>query len=159
MYVAAHGDVSVYCDSHGMTIHENITGELTEYKGACRVVVTDVADKNEFYYLKYILLRKKIELVSTRFDDASLNSFVLYLNEKKNGSYLGKLPFGFQRIDGVVIEKPEEMKIAQRILKLRDSGFVLREIKNEIGGVLSISTIHNIIKNRERYENVRNSEV
>ncbi len=152
MNVIAHGAVEDFCRERGMVIVGRHSGDLDCYYGDLRVLVTgEVLDKNEFYYLKYKLLRRGVTLISTRWDIADLNDFVLYLNERYRGNYHGRPKFGFVVKDGVVLENPEKMALAKRILELRDSGKTLREIHAEID-CLSIGTIRTILRNRVFYE-------
>lgn len=159
MIVAAHGDVDKYCEEHGMTIGERYTGKVEDYHGSCVVLVTDnCEDQNDYYYQKYRLMRRKIELVSTHWGDASVEDFVRYLSqqEKSRKKYGGRLPYGLKRVGGEVIEDPEAMKVVRRIIELRDAGTSFREIAEEVrrpdGREIPVSSIQVILKNRKKYE-------
>lgn len=152
MVVCAHGDVAKYCSDHGMVIHEELVGEIEEYEGICRVIVTDKKmGENEFYALKLRMLRRGIELVSTRFSDSDKANFVAYLAQSdRRTKHGGRRRFG---------ENSEsERLVVARILELHDAGRGLREIaedenvRREDGRELSVSTISFIIRNREKYE-------
>lgn len=151
MNVAVHGNAKV---STGMHVVERYYGEIEDYDGSCSILYTDCkVSKNEYYYLKYKLLRRKIELIHAYWDDEDLNEFVVYLNMRESERWSGgRLPFGFVRRNGVVVEDAEKMALARWIIELHDEGLVYRVIREKIGGGMSISTIYRIVENRERYE-------
>ena len=162
MLVAAHGNVDSYCESHGMTIRERWYGEVEDYEGDCLVLVTDnCEDENEYYYLKYKLRRRKIELVSTHWSDKSKEEFISYLHSRdqseNKGKFSGRTAFGFYRVNGQVLESPEAMAIARKIVELRDAGWTYRRIAEEVshpdGRKMAVSTVQQILKNRSKYEN------
>lgn len=162
MRVAAHGDVEAYCKKRGMAIVERYDGKLDDYNGDCLILVTDnCRDKNEYYYLKYKLLKRKIELVSTHWCDCVIADFVAFMEQReredrreKSG---GRLMFGFKREDSAIVEDPVAMATVRRIFELRDLGWKYREIAEDDGvcypdgGKLPLSTIQTILKNRSRY--------
>lgn len=141
MMVCAHGEVSEYCDKHEMHICDVWSGELREYSGPCRVLVTDSdISETEYYFLKGEFLGKGIELISTRHrDDKLLSAYIVHPSGRKKVRLGGRQPFA----DRVVIE---------RIMELRESGLSLRviqadeRVRNKDGSVLSLSTISKIIK-------------
>ena len=156
MIVAAHGEVSEFCEKLGMTIYERYEGDLESYKGNCPVIVTDQQmSKNEFYYLKCKLLRRRVELVSIYYCDKELSDFVAYLDQmERREKHGGRMPFGFTK--GGVDKK--KMAVVRRILELRDTGHTYKQIQEDPevhhgdGRKLAISTIQVIIKNRSKYE-------
>lgn len=156
MIVVAHGDVEDYCARHGMVIGSVYKGKLEDYQGQGLVVVTDnCADKNEFYYMKLLFMRRKITLLSTHWEDQDISDFVQYIRSREDKRGIGgRLAFGFTR-NGLT---PEGKKIAQRIFELRDAGVKYSEIQNDPGvrhldgRKMSISTIQVILKNRGKYE-------
>ena len=156
MIVCAHGEVSEFCEKSGMTIYEHYTGDLESYEGTCPVIVTDrEMTKNEYYYLKMKLLRRRIELVSINHCDKDLSEFVAYLNQRqRKEKHGGRLPFGFTSTG--VDEK--KMAVVRRILELRDAGYTYKQIQKDPdvhhgdGRELSISTIQVILGNRSKYE-------
>ncbi len=157
MNVVIHGEAREYCDSLGLVVVGEYDGSLEEYKGLCPIVVTgEDMEENEYYYLKYLLLRRKVELISVRWNNEHLNSFVVYLNEREHdrGRHTGRLPYGFMRRNGVVVENPEKILVALEILRLRDEGKTYRDIKKRLPREMdmSISTIATICEHRERYE-------
>lgn len=163
MIVAAHGNVEEYCEAHGLTIGERYTGKVEDYRGDYLILVTDnCEDQNDYYYLKYKLLRRKIELVSTHWSDQGVNDFVRYLSQREADArkkmYSGRLSFGFKRKAGKIVEDPVAIEIARRIVRLRDAGKTYREISEDSdvgypdGRKMSISTIQEILKNRGKYE-------
>ena len=160
MLVAAHGNVDEYCEAHGMTVVERYEGDVAEYRGGCAVLVTDNCEnQNDYYYQKYRLMLRKIELISTHWGDAGVEDFVRYLSQHElvdRKKYIGRAPFGFKRVGGVVVEDPEALEIARRIVALRDSGKKYREIADEVmhpdGRKMALSTIQEILKNRSKYE-------
>lgn len=160
MIVAAHGNVSEYCAAHGMQIGEVYTGKVEDYHGNCLILVTDNCDtEHEYYYLKYKLRKRKIELVSTHWNNEDVSAFVRYLEQmesrEKSG---GRAPFGFRWESGKVVEDPAVIEVARKVIALRDAGIPWRKIaeSDEIcyrdGSKLSISTLQVIVKNRSKYD-------
>lgn len=162
MIVAAHGNVDEYCEAHGMTIVERYSGDVLEYRGGCGVLVTDnCEDQNDYYYTKYRLMLRKVELVSTHWGDEGVEEFVRYLGERElvdRKKFAGRLAFGFRRMNGVVVEDPVSIGIARRIIRLRDLGWTYKQIQEDDGvgypdgRKMSVSTIQVILKNRGKYE-------
>lgn len=161
MIVVAHGNVDAYCEAHDMFIVERYEGDVTEYRGGYHVLVTDnCADQNDYYYAKYKLMLRKVELISTHWGDAGVEDFVQYLSqrelENRKGKYTGRLAFGFRKVDGVIVEDPESIEIARKIIAMRDAGKKYREIVAEVtypdGRRMSVSTIQVILRNRSKYE-------
>lgn len=161
MMVCAHGNVVDFCEQREMTICETWDGDLRDYKGYCRVLVTDSEmSENEYYFLKGEMLARGIELISTRYkDDKLMVDFLAYSNGRRKEKYTGRLPYGFYRKDGRVLEIPEAIAIARRVIELHDEGLTIRRIQetegicNSFGKPFSVSTIQKIIKNRGKYEN------
>ena len=151
MIVCAHGEVSEYCKNHGMTICDQHIGDIEEYQGVCRVLVTDAPmGENEFYALKLKMLKRGVELVSIDHSDEAMSEFVSYLAMQSRGGNGGGRPrFGSG--------SKAEMAVVRRIFELRDAGCTLREISEspEVayldGRRISVSTIQGILRNREKY--------
>ena len=151
MIVCAHGEVSEYCKNHGMTICDQHIGDIEEYQGVCRVLVTDAPmGENEFYALKLKMLKRGVELVSIDHSDEAMSEFVSYLAMQSRGGNGGGRPrFGSG--------SEAEMVVVRRIFELRDAGCTLREISEnpEVayldGRRISVSTIQGILRNREKY--------
>ena len=151
MIVCAHGEVSEYCKNHGMTICDQHIGDIEEYQGVCRVLVTDAPmGENEFYALKLKMLKRGVELVSIDHSDEAMSEFVSYLAMQSRGGNGGGRPrFGSG--------SEAEMAVVRRIFELRDAGCTLREISEspEVayldGRRISVSTIQGILRNREKY--------
>ena len=163
MQIIAHGNVEDYCKKHGMTIIGVYVGNLEDYHGTHPVVVTDrVMCANEYYYLKYRLMKKGVQLVSVYHNDTTIDGFLVYLNqherEERRSKHTGRAAFGFQHKHGELVEHPANMAVARRILKLRDAGLTMKQISEDEGvhyadgRKLSISTIQVILNNREKYE-------
>lgn len=161
MIVCGHGNVSDFCAERDMVVCERYEGDLSDYRGSCTVVVSDQdMSEGEYYYLKGSLLNRGIELISTRYkDNPAMLEYLAYMKERQREKYGGRQPFGYYRRNGEVIENPEMMAVVRRILELRDAGITLRGIQEDAGvhhpdgRKISISTIQQIIKNRDRYEN------
>lgn len=164
MLVCGHGNVQDYCKTRGMIITCTHVGDLEDYNGVCKVIVTDMEmSESEYYFLKGKMLAKGYELVSTRYNDVSIAATLIEYyarNErdgkrKKNG---GRCKFGYRRVNGKEVVHEETMAVVKRILEMRDAGHTLREIQADDrvhhvnGHHLSISTIQLIIKNRKEYE-------
>ena len=155
MMVCAHGDVAEYCEGKDMIICDKWDGDLREYSGMCRVIVTDIdVSKNEYYFLKGELLAKGIELISTRHkDDELMSEYLVYAASRQREKYGARVPFGYHRVNGEIVEHPENMAVARRIRELKKAGFSLAQIREDEGARkpdgsrLSISTIQKIIKN------------
>lgn len=166
MVVCAHGDVAAFCKERDLIICETWEGDLIGYSGGCRVIVTDQEmSAQEFYYLRMVMFSKGYDVRSVHYPDIDekLNEFMEYIGmqerSRRKNIYGGRQPFGFTRRNGVVVEIPEMMAVARRILELRDAGMTLREIQTDEGvhhpdgRKISVSTIQLIVKNREKYEN------
>lgn len=161
MIVCAHGNVASYCKKHDMVIVETYEGELLEYRGVSRVLVTaQEIPEVEYYFIKGELLKRGVELVSTTHKDSvGLSEFIEYVanrdRRKKTG---GRYKFGFQNIDGEVVLTDVGRAVVKRIIELRDAGFTYQRIRDDEGvhhldgRKLNISTIQIIIKNRSIYE-------
>lgn len=160
MIVCANGDVAGFCEQRDMVICEQYEGNLEDYRGNCAVLVTDhEMTQNEYYYIKSKLLGRGVELVSTRYtDDAVMTGFLAYMAERRRKTYGGRQMFGFYRKNGEVLPREESLVVVRRIFELKDRGYTLRSIREDSGvhhpdgRKLSISTIQQIIKNREKYE-------
>ena len=153
MVVVAHGNVDAYCEAHGMVIGERYTGSLEEYRGNGLILVTDnCADKNDYYYLKYRLRMRGIELVSTHWHDPAIEEFLAY-QERRDAEQRRRR--GGRRLFGTQSE--EAMAVVRRIFELRDAGKTMREIAADPevcytdGQRMTVSTIQVILSNRERY--------
>lgn len=164
MIVCSHGNVSRYCREHGMISVETYVGALEEYDGKPRVLVTDQdMSETEYYYLKGMLLTRGVDLIHTQYrDDEKILEVLAYNAQRQREQHLirygGRQPFGFRKQNGVVVEIPEMMAVARRIIEMKDAGFSLRLIRNDKnvhhpdGRKISVSTIQQIINNREKYE-------
>lgn len=164
MIVCSHGNVSGFCREHGMISVAKYVGALEEYDGKPRILVTDQdMSENEYYYLKGLLLARGVDLISTRYkDDAKILGVLAYNAQRQQEQYRirygGRQPFGYQKRDGEVVENPEMMAVARRIIELRDHGMTLRSIQDDPdihhpdGRKISVSTIQQIVKNRDKYE-------
>lgn len=160
MIVCGHGEVSEYCSKRGMIICETYEGELEQYAGSCRVLVTDQEmPEGRYYYLKSKLLVRGVELVSTRYqDDPEVVQQFIDDAESRRKRYGVRQKFGYRKVDGVVVEDPEAMDVVRRVLELRDQNCSYRKIQMDAkvrradGRQLSVSTIMTICNNREEYE-------
>lgn len=163
MVVVAHGNVEAYCEAHGFVIGEHYTGDVSEYEGDGRIIVTDnCSDERDYYYLKYKLIQRGIELVSTHWSDEAIEEFVTYLNrretENRRKKYGGRQRFGYYRKNGEVCIREESLAVVRRIFELRDAGETYQRIVDDPdvhhpdGRKLSISTVQVILRNRKEYE-------
>lgn len=149
MIVCAHGEVSEYCENRDMIIVERFTGEIENYGGVCRVLVTDQEmSPGEYYYLKGKMLARGVELVSTRYvDTENLAQGVIKDVPEKDSR--GRRRFGSVSM--------AERTVVDRIFELRDAGATLKEISEDEkvgypdGRKMNISTIQVILKNRNKY--------
>jgi hypothetical protein len=163
MIVCSHGDVNNYCEDKEMIIGDSYSGDIEDYDGVCRVLVTDTEmTESEYYFLKGKMLSKGVELVSIHHKDTQrLSDYVIYSlkhESEHRKRHIGRYKFGFRLQDGVVVHHEETYKVAKLIIELKDKGYTLRRIqedsrvKHADGRKLSISTIQLIIKNRKDYE-------
>lgn len=160
MVVCAHGEVAAYCAKYEMEILEQYEGRLDEYCGSCPVVVTaQRMTREEYELLKCILFARGYDLVSVDWsDDATILALIRH-TLRERGKHGGRQIFGYRKENGVIIEIPEMIAVARRVIALRDAGHTLTEIREEEGvrhannKRLALSTIQTILKNRERYEN------
>ena len=154
MMVCAHGNVVDFCKERDMVICETWDGEISNYKGNCRVLVTDsLISEYEYYFLKGELIGKGVELISTiHKDDKFMVGYLTYVAERRREKYSKRLPFGYCRRGGEVVEHPESMAVIDRIIELRDAGATLDEIREDErvhhpdGRKLGKSTIQQLIK-------------
>ena len=160
MLVCGHGDVAKYCKAHDMVVCATWDGDIEDYNGHIRVLVTDrEMSESEYYFLKGKMLGVGIELISTRYkDDKLMVEFLSYQANRRKEKYGGRQPFGFRKVGNEIREIPEMIDVARKIIMLKDTGATLRQI-HETPGIchpdgrrISVSTIQQIIKNRERYE-------
>ena len=160
MLICGQGDVCSYCNSHGMIIAEEYTGEIRKYNGLFRILVTDKKMfESEYLVLKGEMLQRGYELVSTIYEDTPLIAeYVTRVASTKVESNKGRCKFGFHRVDGEIVPHEGKMAVVRRILEMKDAGYTFREIRKDDmvrhvnGKMLSISTIQLIIKNRKEYE-------
>ena len=146
----------VFCKEHGLLVYDRHDGNLEDYHGDCPVVVTDQPMTREAYEgWKCNMFNRGVELISTRWSDD--DDIVRLLHERKRPRG-GRQRFGFYRKNGEILENPEQMEVARRVIALRDKEMSYREIREaegirHIGGKkLSVSLIQVIIKNRDKYE-------
>lgn len=148
MIVCAHGEVSEYCENRDMIIIEQYTGEIENYGGVCRVLVTDCdMSAGEYYYLKGKMLARGVELVSTRYvDTENLAQGAVKTAEERKA---GRPRFG-SRSDA-------ELAVVRKIFELHDEGLTLKKISEHEGVCyldgrrIPSSTIQVILKNRDKY--------
>lgn len=151
MIVCAHGEVSEYCENRDMIIVERYSGDIENYGGVCRVLVTDrEMSPGEYYYLKGKMLAQGIELVSTRYVDTENLSYETVREVREKRPVVGRPKFGDR--------SEAEMAVVNRIFELKDGGSTLKEISEDPGvryldgSIIPVSTIQVILRNREKYE-------
>ena len=162
MIVCAHGNVDLFCGTRGMIPVCRYDGEIEDYSGVVRILVTDreMSDR-EYYLLKSTMLAKGVELVSIHHEDSEfISKFIVESLEakhhKKSG---GRCKFGFQKIDGEMKLTDKGRAVVNRIFEMRDRGCTYNVIRNDDnvhhpdGRKLAISTIQIILDNRKVYEN------
>lgn len=145
MMVCAHGNVTEFCKDRDMVICDTWDGDIRDYRGPCRVLVTgDDMTEQEYYFAKGELLAKGIELISTRHkDDKLLSEYLVYANDRRKHRRGGRQPFS-------------DTEVIQRILELRGMGLTLRAIREDEGvryrdgRKLSVSTIKKIVDRESR---------
>jgi hypothetical protein len=160
MMVCGHGDVAEFCETRNMLVCEQYSGDLTNYRGDSHVLVTSQdMTEIEYYLFKGKLMRRGVELISTRYeDDPRMIKLLMCQMVDSKRSYGGRQMFGYRRKNGEIVPVEGSLDVVRRILEMRDKGFTLRQIREDEGvhhpdgKKLSISTIQLIIKNREKYE-------
>ena len=150
MIVCAHGEVSEYCKNRDMIIVEQYTGDIENYGGVCRVLVTDQEmSSGEYYYLKGKMLAAGVELVSVKYVDTENLSYDVVKAVEAKHPGRGRRKFG----DG----SEAEMAVVNRIFELKDAGYKLRAISDDPqvryldGRRIPVSSIQVILNNREKY--------
>ena len=158
MVVCAHGDVIEFCERYDMQILECYIGYLEDYKGNCAVVVTDQRmTRKEYDSLKCELFGRGVELVSVDWVDDEVILRLLQNQVDRRKKRGGRQMFGYYKKNGQIIENPAMISVARKIIALRDAGMTYREIREDTdvrhpnGKVIALSTIQQIIKNREKY--------
>lgn len=157
MIVYAHGDVDDFCKKHHMVVVGIHEGDLLDYSGEARILVTSKKmTKEEYYFAKSELIKRGVELVSTiHKDDVRMLELATYMRRKRNG---GRSKFGFQKVNGEEVLTDTGRAVVKRILELRDMGYTYQRISEDDGvhypdgRSLNISTIQIIIQNRKIYE-------
>lgn len=159
MVVCGHGEVRGFCAQHEMEIFERHRGNLEDYNGSCSVLVTDMKmSREEYEDWKCLMFARGVELVSTEWTDDEFILRLLHSQVRQRKQRGGRQRFGFYRKNGRVCEIPELIVVARRIISLRDQGCTLRQIQQDSevhhlsGRTICISTIQQIIKNREVYK-------
>ena len=163
MIVCSHGDVINYCEDKEMIIGDTYIGDICDYDGVCKVLVTDKEmTESEYYFLKGKMLAKGVEVVSIHHKDTQrLSDYVIYALKQQSvqrKKHTGRYQFGFCMRNGEIVHHEETFEVAQLIIELKDKGYTLRRIqedsrvKHADGRKLAISTIQLIIKNRKDYE-------
>lgn len=161
MIVCAHGNVDLFCGSRGMIPVCRYDGNIEDYSGVVRILVTDrEMSEREYYLLKSTMLAKGIELVSTLHEDSEfISKFIVEsLEAKHNKKHGGRCKFGFQNIDGEVTLTERGRAVVNRIFEMRDRGCTYNVIRNDDsvrhpdGRMLAVSTIQIILDNRKIYE-------
>lgn len=155
MIVCSHGNVKEFCEANDMLIVEDYDGEIENYRGLFRVLVTDQKmSENEYYTLKGQMLRNGYELVSVDHRDRHCTiGLVIHMASQRREKFGGRHMFGVGD-DGLT---NQGRLVVKRIFEMRDAGFTYRQIQADEnvchpdGRNLSISTIQTIVKNREKY--------
>lgn len=155
MIVCTHGDVANFCKKHDMVAVETYEGDLLDYRGKCRILVTNQEmQEADYYYVKSELMKRGVELVSTKHKDHI--GFAVYMTSRKKSG--GRCRFGCQNIDGEQVLTEGGRVVVKRILELRDLGYSYHRIRTDEnvhhpdGRKLAVSTIQIIISNRKFYE-------
>lgn len=133
MDAVAIGDVDEHCKRLKLNVLERWPGEPLDYRGPGKLIVWGGYHRMfEFYYVKYRLLRRGITLLGIQdYGDLGdvLDQFVKYLAQRDHETHRGgRSAFGWQWVDGKRVPVPEELRIADRVLLLRESGCSYREI-------------------------------
>lgn len=158
MLVCTHGNVNDFCRNRKMVPVCKYDGDIEEYSGVCRILVTDRRiTEHEYYSLKSRMLKKGVELISTRYEDSEVVARLIMenLEKKKHG---GRCKFGFQNVCGEMKLTEKGRSVVKRIFELRDNGYSYHKIREDAGvrhldgRMLAVSTIQIILENRGVYE-------
>lgn len=161
MIVCTHGNVDNFCKNWNMVAVCKYDGDIENYSGVCRILVTDSAiSEKEYYSLKSKLLSKGVELVSTLYEDSEVISRLIVdsLEKKSCVKRGGRLKFGFQNVDGKEKLTERGKVTVKKIFELRDRGYSYHKIRRDDdvrhpdGRMLAVSTIQIILENRGFYE-------
>jgi hypothetical protein len=160
MMVCGHGDVADFCKNRDMVICDEYSGDIEKYHGICPVLVTSQnMTEHEYYFLKGKLLARGVELISTIHKDREgMREFLVYQAERRKKNYAGRQIFGCRLVGGETVLTENGRAVVNRIFEMHDSGFTLRQIREDEGvhhpdgRRLSISTVQLIIKNRAKYK-------
>lgn len=164
MNVTGIGDVAEFCQKKHMTVTETWDGDPLLYQGRSKMIVWGGYHRMfEFYYVKFKLLRRGVGLLSVQdYGDMGyvLEQFVVYLAQREKGPG-SRAPFGWHRERGELVPVPEELALADEILRLRGEGCSYREISRRLlaegmlrpGGVsVSVGTIGRVCSRKELYQ-------
>lgn len=161
MIVCTHGNVDNFCRNRYMVPVCRYEGNIEDYSGVCRILVTDsVISEREYYSLKSKMLSQGVELVSTLYEDSEFVSQIIVENLEKNRreKHGGRYKFGFQNVDGELKLTEKGRAVVKRIFELRDAGCSYHTIRRDVGvrhldgRMLAVSTIQIILENRKVYE-------
>lgn len=155
MIVCAHGNVDDFCAEHDMVIVERYDGAIDMYRGSCAVIVTDSEMPHHVYCsLKIEMLGRGVELLSTTHQDDELFGKLVYAYARKRGRS-GRPRFG---MDSMGRLSEHGRRVSRLVIELREHGCTLKEIaehpevRHLDGRSLGMTTIQQILKNRELYE-------
>jgi hypothetical protein len=136
-----------------MKVLETYEGDLRDYHGSCPVLVTDLMmDRENYDSLKCELFSRGVDLVSTHWLDDDVVVRLIRGDLERRRKRGGRQMFGFCKKNGVIAEIPEKMAVARRVIEMRDAGYTLRQIQDDLDEYMAISTIQVIIRNRDKYE-------
>lgn len=161
MIVCTHGDVDNFCKSRDMVVVGRHLGNIEDYSGVSRILVTDFNfTENEYYEMKAKMLAKGVELVSTRYNDSEVvaHFMIASLDKTRREKSGGRCKFGFQNVDGKVVLTEDGKFVVKRIFQLRDLGYSYHSIRDDEdvrhpdGRKIAVSTIQIIVENRKIYE-------
>lgn len=161
MIVCTHGNVDKYCENRRMVVVARHEGNIEDYSGVSRVLVTDFDfSEKEYYSMKLKMLTKGVELISTRYNDSEMVAHFIVdsIDNSRREKHGGRYKFGFQNVDGTLVLSDFGKTVVRRIFELRDLGFSYHGIRNDEGvshpdgRKLAVSTIQIILENRQLYE-------
>ena len=161
MIVCTHGDVDNFCRNRNMIPVCKYEGNVADYSGVIRILVTDKEfSEREYYLMKSEMLAKGIELVSTMHEDSEFISRFIFesLGKSRRSKHGGRCKFGFRNVGGETKLTEKGKATVKRIFELRDEGYSYHKIKDDAGvrhpdgRKLAVSTIQIILENRKVYE-------
>ena len=120
-----------------LSLIENFDSKGIAFHSISEKVDTKSATGKFFFTIISALAQMERDLIAERTRDA--------LNYKRQkGEWAGRVPFGFRIENNRLVEDSDQIKVIQRVKRLRRSGMSLREISRALS--LSLGYVHKALK-------------